>query len=66
MTSQPVSAPAAPPVEVPPPVHPVRETAGALVTSNGPGPTFPVVQIPTGLEQPSAEYMVTIDSLTTA
>src|SRR5438093_3351764 len=36
MTSQPVSAPAAPPAEVPAPISPVREAAGALVTANGP------------------------------
>src|SRR5437773_5402493 len=36
MTSQPVSAPAAPPAEVPAPINPVREAAGALVTANGP------------------------------
>jgi multidrug resistance efflux pump len=36
MTSQPVSAPAAPPAEVPVHINPVKETAGALVTANGP------------------------------
>src|SRR5712692_88281 len=36
MTSQPVSAPAAPPVEVPTPATHAREMAGALVTANGP------------------------------
>src|SRR5437879_4789300 len=36
MTSQPVSAPAAPPSEVPTPATPAREMAGALVMANGP------------------------------